>query len=126
MNIFKFFDKKTYSTKSRISSLRNSTGNDFKKKSVILDMVVDGQSGDRVVDGRFKRRLLQSIKKQADKGKSFDWIVILGGTNDCFNGYKSNNIFAVLKDLYLNSENSGANVSALTISNFNNDKFEKT
>ncbi|GBC06949.1 hypothetical protein RclHR1_07160007 [Rhizophagus clarus] len=83
-------------------------------------MVVDGQSGDRVVDGRFKRRLLQSIKKQADKGKSFDWIVILGGTNDCFNGYKSNNIFAVLKDLYLNSENSGANVSALTISNFNN------
>ncbi|CAB4484707.1 SGNH hydrolase [Rhizophagus irregularis] len=99
---------------------------DFEKASIQADIVVNGQSGDRVVDGRFERRLRESLKQQAAKGKSFDWVVILGGTNDCFNRYKSDKIFAALKNLYLICESSGANVLALTILDFNNDEHEPT
>ncbi|GBB99700.1 hypothetical protein RclHR1_00360049 [Rhizophagus clarus] len=86
----------------------------FEKAGTEVDVTIEGMSGARVVQ-RYKSRLENAISKQTDKGKKFDYVVILGGTNDIFNNFGTNQIFGKLKELYDICENHGAIVLALTI-----------
>lgn len=52
-----------------------------------ISIEVDGYSGDQVVDGEYLDRI-KSVKKQ-----QYDWIIIMGGTNDIGWGKKPEVIY---------------------------------
>lgn len=60
------------------AQLRSRLEDAFPATEVTVD--VSGLSGDRVIAGRY----LQRIKGMCDKNKDtpYDWIIVLGGTND--------------------------------------------
>lgn len=55
---------------------------------------VSGLSGDRVIDGQFLHR----IKGQCEKAKDspYDWIIVLGGTNDLGWSERPENVYEAL------------------------------
>ncbi|KAJ5930834.1 hypothetical protein N7466_006327 [Penicillium verhagenii] len=78
---------------------------------------VAGQPGDTVVyaEGAIKRGgFLSRIQLKCDK-KKYDWVVILGGTNDLAWGHDAKTIYAALRDCWNVALESGAKVLALTI-----------
>ncbi|RIA84871.1 SGNH hydrolase-type esterase domain-containing protein [Glomus cerebriforme] len=89
----------------------------FEKAGKDIEIIIEGLSGDRVIR-MYENRLQRAIRKQVDKGKKFDYVVILGGTNDIFNKIDPHQIFDGLKKLYDICENHGAIVLALTIMEF--------
>jgi len=93
----------------------------FEKAGMDVEVIIKGLSGARVITG-YKSRLQKAIREQTDEGKKFDYVVILGGTNDIFNSFDPNEIFDGLKNLYDICENHGAIVLALTIIEFSYDK----
>ncbi|KAF4988819.1 hypothetical protein FDECE_14911 [Fusarium decemcellulare] len=62
---------------------------------VDFDVVVNGVPGDVASFDRFRDRLEAAWKKQ-----SYDWTIILGGTNDIAYGVPADNIFSALLDIY--------------------------
>ncbi|RGB27401.1 SGNH hydrolase-type esterase domain-containing protein [Rhizophagus diaphanus] len=103
---------------SRYGTVYHPYGIQFRKRfeeaETEVEVTIEGQSGARVVSN-YENRLRRAISKQTDKGKKFDYVVILGGTNDVCNMFDSNEIFNKLKKLYDICENHGAIVFALTI-----------
>ncbi|KAA8645628.1 hypothetical protein EYZ11_003466 [Aspergillus tanneri] len=73
---------------------------------------VEGLPGDKVIcpPGCFLPRLQQMCAKT-----SYDWVIILGGTNDLGYGYQCSKIFSALKDAWEVALNAGAHVLALTV-----------
>ncbi|PYH49690.1 SGNH/GDSL hydrolase family protein [Aspergillus saccharolyticus JOP 1030-1] len=78
----------------------------------ILRIDVDGLPGDLVKSppGRFLPRLQQKCA-----ATSYDWVIILGGTNDLGSMYPPEKILPALKEAWATAIKSGANVLALTI-----------
>lgn len=60
-----------------------------------IDIVVDGFSGDEVVDGDYLDRI-RSFQEE-----KFDWIIIMGGTNDIGWGKKPEVIYEGLSEYFL-------------------------
>ncbi|RAL12970.1 SGNH/GDSL hydrolase family protein [Aspergillus homomorphus CBS 101889] len=73
---------------------------------------VDGLPGDLVncPPGRYLSRLEQKCA-----ANSYDWVIMLGGTNDLGYMYPADRIFAALKEAWTMAIKSGANVLALTV-----------
>ncbi|KAI4213857.1 MAG: hypothetical protein LQ351_003552 [Letrouitia transgressa] len=78
-----------------------------------ISITVAGLSGDRVIAGQY----LQRIQHQciAPEEKSYDWIVVLGGTNDLGWGEEPHQVYEGLKRVWKIALDSGANVLALNI-----------
>ncbi|KAF4211372.1 hypothetical protein CNMCM8980_002218 [Aspergillus fumigatiaffinis] len=72
----------------------------------------DGLPGDLVISpvGRF----LSRIHTKFD-GSNYDWVIILGGTNDLGRGYPASRIYPALQEVWEVALDSGANVLALAI-----------
>ncbi|KAL8958807.1 MAG: hypothetical protein Q9193_004205 [Seirophora villosa] len=87
----------------------------LKEELPDTDAVVDvsGLSGDRVIAGQFLAR----IKAVSEKAKHtpYDWIIILGGTNDLGWSERPDNIYESLKQVWTVALDSGANVLALNV-----------
>lgn len=62
------------------------------EKKPIVD--VAGRSGDRVVDGLFLKRMKGMCAKA--EHQPYDWIIVLGGTNDLGMGERADDIFEAL------------------------------
>lgn len=75
------------------------------------EITVDGVPGDLVTIGSFKSRL----EHQLSTNDTFDWVVILGGTNDVGWGRPLEDILTALEILWTMALESGAKVLALTI-----------
>ncbi|GAQ03721.1 hypothetical protein ALT_1042 [Aspergillus lentulus] len=73
---------------------------------------VDGLPGDLVISpvGTF----LPRIQAKFD-GSNYDWVIILGGTNDLGRGYPVSKIYPALQEAWEVALDSGANVLVLTI-----------
>ena len=76
-----------------------------------IDISTDGLPGDTVIDGSFMSRL-DSCLGQVNR---YDWIIILGGTNDLGWGRKADDIVKALELVWSKALNSGANVLALNV-----------
>ncbi|KAL8632854.1 hypothetical protein Q9189_001408 [Teloschistes chrysophthalmus] len=74
---------------------------------------VSGLSGDRVIDGQFLRR----TKGQCEKAKDspYDWIIVLGGTNDLGWSETPEKVYEALKKVWTVALETGANVLALSV-----------
>lgn len=71
----------------------------------------DGLPGDLVIKpGRF----LPRIKEKFD-GSNYDWVIVLGGTNDLGRGYPASKIYPALQEVWEVALDNGAFVLALTI-----------
>ncbi|KAF4962671.1 hypothetical protein FSARC_9232 [Fusarium sarcochroum] len=77
---------------------------------VDFEIVVDGVPGDVASFNRFYDRLDAAWKKQ-----SYDWTIVLGGTNDLAYGVPTDNIFAALIDIYDVALSRESKVLALTV-----------
>ncbi|KAF9891928.1 hypothetical protein FE257_002891 [Aspergillus nanangensis] len=73
---------------------------------------VDGLPGDLAITppGRFSSRLQAKCAET-----SYDWVIMLGATNDLGHGYPCDKIVAALEDAWKIALSSGANVLALTV-----------
>jgi len=82
--------------------------------SSTITVDVAGVSGDYVVSppGSFLRRI---ATKCSSTSVPYDWIIILGGTNDLAYGHEPDTIFDGLQKVYQVALNHGANILALTI-----------
>ncbi|KAG9291091.1 hypothetical protein G9A89_012963 [Geosiphon pyriformis] len=82
----------------------------FDEEGLDVEVTVSGVPGECCVhmEERLKRELEQP-------GKWYDWIVIMGGTNDVFQGYSAWDIFDGLKKLYTLSSKHGARILGITI-----------
>lgn len=59
---------------------------------------------------------LKLTAKQGNKAKApYDWIIILGGTNDLGYGFEAEPVFAGLEKIYQVALEHGANILALTV-----------
>lgn len=74
--------------------------------STDVQIILNGLPADRVINGSYRSRLTSSLEQQ-----HFDWIIILGGTNDLGWGEKSEIIYEALKPAL----ETGAGVLALTV-----------
>ncbi|KAI4123789.1 MAG: hypothetical protein LQ338_005093 [Usnochroma carphineum] len=74
---------------------------------------VSGLSGDRVIAGQFLRR----IKGMCEKAKDapYDWVIVLGGTNDMAWSERPDKIYEALKNVWRVALDTGANVLALSV-----------
>lgn len=61
-----------------------------------------------------KSKYLQGLKAEMAE-KKYDWIIILGGTNDLGWGRKPGDIFAGLEEIYKVALDHGASILALTV-----------
>ncbi|KAI0380700.1 SGNH hydrolase [Hypomontagnella monticulosa] len=76
-----------------------------------VEVVDDGDPGELVTKGSFTERM-----EDRWKGKSsFDWTIVLGGTNDLGWDYDANKIFPSLKQLWDIPLSKGGKVLALTV-----------
>ncbi|KAL9605345.1 MAG: hypothetical protein Q9179_001473 [Wetmoreana sp. 5 TL-2023] len=78
-----------------------------------LTVDVSGLSGDRVIDGLFLRRIQGMCEKAKDA--PYDWILILGGTNDLGWSEKPEAMYEALKKVWTVALDTGANVLALSV-----------
>ena len=65
-----------------------------KSKAVEVKITVDGEGGDRVISppGRFLPRLKRDCDAPPE-GEKYDWVLVLGGTNDLGSGSKAKDIY---------------------------------
>lgn len=65
-----------------------------RSKPVDVKITIDGVGGDRVISppGRFLPRLKGDFDA-APQGAKYDWVLVLGGTNDLGAGSKANDIY---------------------------------
>ncbi|KAM5355949.1 hypothetical protein ACJ41O_002595 [Fusarium nematophilum] len=77
---------------------------------VDFDVVTNAVAGEAASFDEFPSRLKLAFKKQ-----SFDWAIILGGTNDIAYGFRKDEIFPALLGLYDIAINGGSKVLALTV-----------
>ncbi|RHZ48469.1 hypothetical protein CDV55_102130, partial [Aspergillus turcosus] len=82
----------------------------FPKITLTVD--VDGLPGDLVISPPGKS--LSRIKAKFD-GSSYDWVIVLGGTNDLGSRYPPSKIYPALQEVWEVALDNGANVLALTI-----------
>lgn len=76
-----------------------------------FDITVDGVPGDLVTAGTFVSRLQHQLRVN----EQFDWVVILGGTNDLGWGRTPEDVLISLEILWTMALESGAKVLALTV-----------
>ncbi|KAL8694915.1 MAG: hypothetical protein Q9218_000486 [Villophora microphyllina] len=74
---------------------------------------VSGLSGDRVIDGLFLRRMKGLCDKTKDS--PYDWIIVLGGTNDLGWCEASEKVYQGLEKVWTIALETGANVLALSV-----------
>jgi lysophospholipase L1-like esterase len=77
---------------------------------VKLDIVTDGLPGALASTSGFQRRL-----KTAFEGESFDWVILLAGTNDLNYDFPPERIFASLKEAWDTALFNNAQVLAMTL-----------
>ncbi|OJJ04444.1 hypothetical protein ASPVEDRAFT_152801 [Aspergillus versicolor CBS 583.65] len=82
----------------------------FPSHTIRID--VDGVPGDLVITppGRFLTRMQDDCSKT-----SYDWVIVLGATNDLGRGYPCWKIFPALKEAWQVALDSGAQILALTV-----------
>ncbi|KAF7134137.1 hypothetical protein CNMCM5793_005816 [Aspergillus hiratsukae] len=82
----------------------------FPKITLTID--VDGLPGDLAISppGKF----LSRIKAKFDQS-NYDWVIVLGGTNDLGRRYPTSKIYPALQEVWEVALANGANVLALTI-----------
>lgn len=89
----------------------------FPSTEILIDIAA--LSGDMVIGhpatARFLPRLKNSCEKAEEKGGSYDWIVMMGGTNDLGWGSEVDAIYEGLKQCWKVALDTGANVLALNI-----------
>nr|CAG8441372.1 9856_t:CDS:2 [Entrophospora candida]CAG8443178.1 11225_t:CDS:2 [Entrophospora candida] len=85
----------------------------FEEEGLDVEVTVSGVPGECVVS--MEERLKNELEQP---GKWYDWVVILGGTNDVINGYSAWEIFDGLKKLYTLCSKHGARVLGITIPEF--------
>ncbi|KAI1328320.1 SGNH hydrolase-type esterase domain-containing protein [Xylariaceae sp. FL0255] len=73
---------------------------------------VNGMPGDLVTRGRFRGRMEESLEETR---RPYDWVVILGGTNDIGWGTKAEDLIESLKSIWDMPLSKGSKVLALTI-----------
>ncbi|KAL8972176.1 MAG: hypothetical protein Q9183_000687 [Haloplaca sp. 2 TL-2023] len=78
-----------YSHYPYAAQIRSRLEDALPKRQVIVD--VSGLSGDRVIDGEFLRRMRDMCDTHQDT--PYDWIIVLGGTNDLGWGEKPENVY---------------------------------
>ncbi|KAF1814937.1 hypothetical protein P152DRAFT_471592 [Eremomyces bilateralis CBS 781.70] len=100
--------------------LRKTLSAEYPNRNVTVD--VNGQSGDFVISsfgGNFFTRLQSSYEKLAEKGKSYDLVIALGGTNDLamasYDEKGPEKIFAALKLCYDYILQGGSSLLVLTV-----------
>ena len=76
-----------------------------------FQIVVDGLPGDAVIDGQYLLRL----ESRLTNSNSFDWIIMMGGTNDIGWGRSCEAIYEALQEIWTEAIESGAKVLALTV-----------
>lgn len=81
--------------------------------SKTFDITVDGVPGDTVVNGTFLNRLEHQLAEV--KQRRYDWIIVLGGTNDIGWGLKPAEIVHSLEEIWNKELESGATVLALNV-----------
>ncbi|CAG8466619.1 11212_t:CDS:2 [Dentiscutata heterogama] len=86
----------------------------FEDEGLDVEVTVSGVPGECVVQS-MEERLKHELEQP---GKWYDWVVILGGTNDVINGYSAWDIFDGLKKLYTLCSKHGARVLGVTIPEF--------
>ncbi|CAG8590967.1 4835_t:CDS:2, partial [Acaulospora morrowiae] len=90
----------------------------FEDEGLDVEVTVSGVPGECVVQS-MEERLKNELEQP---GKWYDWVVILGGTNDVVNGYSAWDIYDGLKKLYTLSAKHGARVLGVTIPEFDWDE----
>ncbi|CAG8586419.1 621_t:CDS:2 [Paraglomus brasilianum] len=92
----------------------------FEEEGLDVEVTVSGVPGELCahMEERLKRELEQP-------GKWYDWVIILGGTNDVFQGYSAWDIFESLKKLYALCSKHGARVLGITIPEFDLEEANK-
>jgi len=80
--------------------------------STSIETVVEGMSGAQV-RGQYTGRLNRVCREV--KGEPYDWIIILGGTNDLGWGGEVQDMFEALHKVWDMALETGANVLALTV-----------
>ncbi|GFF51370.1 hypothetical protein IFM46972_09281 [Aspergillus udagawae] len=82
----------------------------FPTTTFIVDE--DGLPGDLVIGpaGEF----LPRVQAKFDRS-NYDWVIILGGTNDLGRGYQASKIYPALQEVWEVALHNGANVLALTV-----------
>ncbi|KAL2044583.1 hypothetical protein ABVK25_012360 [Lepraria finkii] len=77
-----------------------------------IEVEVAGLSGDQV-QGQYLQRI--KAKCPTEKGRLYDWIIIMGGTNDLGWGQRPEDIYEGLKKVWDIALNTGANIMALNV-----------
>ncbi|KAL8762878.1 MAG: hypothetical protein Q9184_001174 [Pyrenodesmia sp. 2 TL-2023] len=93
------------------AQLRKRLKEDLPDTEATVD--VAGLSGDRVIAGQYVRRIKGSCEKAEDA--PYDWIIVLGGTNDLGSEERPDNIYEGLSRGMTLLEPQGANVLALSV-----------
>jgi len=86
----------------------------FEEQGLDVEVTVSGVPGECVVQS-MEERLKHELEQP---GKWYDWVVILGGTNDVINGYSAWDIYDGLKKLYVLCSKHGARILGVTIPEF--------
>ncbi|KAL8903818.1 MAG: hypothetical protein Q9207_003678 [Kuettlingeria erythrocarpa] len=93
------------------AQLRKRLKEDMPDTEAMID--VAGLSGDRVIAGQYMRRIKGSCEKAQDV--PYDWIMVLGGTNDLGWGESPDHIYEGLKKVWRLALDTGANVLAMSV-----------
>ncbi|CAB4375814.1 SGNH hydrolase [Rhizophagus irregularis] len=86
----------------------------FEDEGLDVEVTVSGVPGECVVQS-MEERLKHELEQP---GKWYDWVVILGGTNDVINGYSAWDIYDGLKKLYALCSKHGARILGVTVPEF--------
>ena len=113
------WDFHPYSTK--LQKLLNSSRRTGKvTRSTVYKVYNQGKSGERVI-GEMTKRLPHVLKGKYSDSRKYDWVIILGGTNDLHVTLQSGNyelkhrIFEALVSLHRAAHRRGARTLAVTI-----------
>ncbi|KAI4248856.1 MAG: hypothetical protein L6R40_000868 [Gallowayella cf. fulva] len=78
-----------------------------------VNVVVSGLSGDRVLAGQYLRRMKGMCA--TDHYPPYDWIIVLGGTNDLGWDERPDKVYDALKHVWKVALDTGSNVLALSV-----------